>query len=177
MEAANLGAHLAGQPAALSNAISHLSSCPSYEEDKTLWVATGMEVRNQTHPTGRSIGIPTWFYGHEPTNVFASAIAKYFSNALREDILLQLCRGGLIYLPGAAGTVQEVFQAATGNYYATHPDLISPMVFVDSQYWTKTLPVWPLITQLGSTRYMGDALHIVDDVDDAARYIINRYHQ
>jgi hypothetical protein len=33
--------------------------------------------------------IPTWFYGYEPPDVFASAMAKYFSNALREDVLLR----------------------------------------------------------------------------------------
>ena len=65
-----------------------------------------------------SVGVPTWFYGHEPPNVFAGAIAKFFSNALREDGLLARCTDGVVYLPGAAGTVQEVFQAVTGHYYA-----------------------------------------------------------
>ncbi len=174
MEAANLGAHLAGQPAALVHAIDHLASAPTYQGNETMWVATGMEVRAQTHPTGRSIGIPTWFYGYEPTNVFASAIAKYFSNALREDVLLRHCRGGLIYMPGAAGTVQEVFQAATGNYYAAQHDLISPMIFVGLEYWTETLPVWPLISALGDGRGMGDRLLLVDDVDDAASHLVSR---
>ena len=50
---------------------------------------------------GRSLSIPTWFYGHEPTNVFATEIAKYFSNALREDTLLHHCGGGVVYLPGS----------------------------------------------------------------------------
>ena len=49
--------------------------------------------------------------------MFATSIAKYFSNALREDVLLSRARGGIIYLPGAAGTVQEIFQAVTPNYY------------------------------------------------------------
>ena len=72
---------------------------------------------------GRSLSIPTWFYGHEPTNVFATDIAKYFSNALREDTLLNRCRGGVVYLPGQAGTVQEIFQAVTENFYAADASL------------------------------------------------------
>ena len=67
---------------------------------------------------GRSLSIPTWFYGHEPSNLFATGIAKYFANALREDTLLHRCRGGIVYLAGQAGTVQEIFQAVTENFYA-----------------------------------------------------------
>ena len=66
----------------------------------------------------RSIGIPTWFYGHEPPNVFCDGIAKFFSNALREDGLLARSTEGIVVLPGAAGTAQEVFQAVTPLYYA-----------------------------------------------------------
>lgn len=174
MEAANLGARLAGQFAVLTQAINRLAEVPEYAGNETLWVATALEIRSQTHATGRSVGIPTWFYGHEPSNVFATAIAKYFSNALREDILLQHCRGGIVYLPGAAGTVQEVFQAATANYYSPDPDQVSPMVFVGVEHWTQQLPVWPLITALGRGRTMGERLLLVDDVDEAAAFLIDR---
>lgn len=174
MEAANLGARLAGQYAVLSHAIDRLAEAPHYTENATMWVATALEVRSQTHATGQSVGIPTWFYGHEPSNAFATTIAKYFSNALREDILLQHCRGGLVYLPGAAGTVQEVFQAATANYYSADPEQVCPMVFVGVDHWTNRLPVWPLVQALGRDRTMGDRLLLVDDVDDAAAYLTNR---
>jgi predicted Rossmann-fold nucleotide-binding protein len=100
-----------------------------------------------SHPHGGGYGIPTWFYGHEPPNVFGSAIAKYFSNALREDSLLRLCQGGVLYLPGAAGTVQEIFQAATPAYYAPTGAPIAPLVLVDTAYWTSTLPAWPLLSR------------------------------
>lgn len=172
MEAANLGAHLAGQYSVLSHAIDRLAAAPSYAGNETVWVATALELRSQFRPTGRSLGIPTWYYGHEPSNVFATAIAKYFSNALREDILIRHCRGGMVYLPGAAGTVQEVFQTATANYYSADDDQICPMVFVGVEHWTKTLPVWPLITALGAGRTMGDRLLLVDDVDEAADYLV-----
>lgn len=174
MEAANLGARLAGQHCVLRDAIDHLSAAEPYQDNQTMWAASALAVRSRTHATGRSIGIPTWFYGHEPPNAFATAIAKYFDNALREEVLLQRCRGGLIYLPGAAGTVQEVFQAATANYYSADPNLVCPMVFVGHDYWTQTLPVWPLIKALGHGRTMGERLLLVDDVDEAASCLIGR---
>jgi len=52
-----------------------------------------------------SLAIPTWFYGHEPSNVFASHIAKYFSNSIREDTLLAICLHGILFSPGSAGTL------------------------------------------------------------------------
>ena len=62
------------------------------------------------YPDGQpNLALPTWFYGHEPTNLFSSYIAKYFANSLREDGLLAIARHGVIYAPGSAGTVQEVF--------------------------------------------------------------------
>ena len=38
-----------------------------------------------------SLGVPTWFYGHEPPGVFVDGLAKFFSNAVREDGLLARC--------------------------------------------------------------------------------------
>ena len=53
--------------------------------------------------TADTLGIPTWHYGHEPPNVFASAIAKYVRNAVREAVLLEVCDAGIVFLPGAGG--------------------------------------------------------------------------
>ena len=68
-------------------------------------------------------------------NVFAGAIAKYFQNAVREATLLRRCDGGIAFLPGAAGTVQELFQDACENYYA-EPPMVAPMVLVGAEHWT-----------------------------------------
>src|SRR5690606_25642084 len=65
---------------------------------------------------GENLAIPTWFYGHEPTNLFASYIAKYFSNSIREDTLLASCLYGVIFAPGSAGTTQEILQGAAQNH-------------------------------------------------------------
>lgn len=87
-------------------------------------------------------------------------------------LLLQRCRGGLVYLPGAAGTVQEIFQAATRNYYAPDDFLLSPMILVDVEHWTKTLPAWPLLEALGKGRSMARETHVVDTIDEAAEILL-----
>ncbi len=114
--------------------------------------------------------MPTWHYGHEPPNLFATAIAKYFRNAQREAILLQICDAGIVFLPGAGGTVQEVFQDACENYYAAD-DQVAPMVLVGERYWTETLPAWPLLTALARGRAMEPHVHLVDTVEEAAEMI------
>lgn len=164
MEAANLGAAFSGAASDLAAAIDALLEHPSWSDGVTQWARAAQSV-TRSHPCERlSIGIPTWFYGHEPPNLFATDIAKYFTNALREDVLLRLCRGGIVYLPGAAGTVQEVFQAVTPNFYAADGEPLTPLVLVGTEYWTETVPVWPLLHALGTGRRLGDAIRLVDEV-------------
>jgi predicted Rossmann-fold nucleotide-binding protein len=166
MEAANLGAWLSGQPDEdLDRAVSELSGVPDFAPDVAAWARSAMAVR-EMFPKGRdSLGVPTWFYGHEPPNVFAAHIAKYFANAVREDVLLRVCRVGLVFLPGAAGTVQEVFQSACENYYAGPAD-VAPMVLVGRRHWTEELPVWPLLSRMAEGRVMAPRVHLVDDLSD-----------
>lgn len=170
MEAANLGAYLSPWPDALPRAVGLLASRPTFRDDLDGWLAVARQVRRRwpDAEAGRSLSIPTWFYGHEPTNVFATGIAKYFANALREDTLLHRCRGGIVYLPGQAGTVQEIFQAVTENFYAADPTLVAPMVLVGVEYWTSTYPAWPLLRQLGRGRAMAGVISCVDTVAEAA---------
>ena len=123
-----------------------------------------------TEPTPgplRSLGIPTWHYGHAPPNVFGDLIAKFFSNALREDLLLHHSSSGLVVLPGAAGTVQEIFQMATRLYYEVD-GRVPPVVLVGRAHWTEHLPVWPLLQALGQDRPMGGGIHLVESVGEAA---------
>jgi len=167
MEAANLGASFTGTAHELDDAVDALASAAGWSDDLTAWARSAQQVR-AAYPCRRlSLGIPTWFYGHEPPNLFAAGIAKYFINALREDILLRLCRGGLVYLPGAAGTVQEVFQAVTPNYYAAAEEAVVPLVLVGAEFWTETVPAWPLLHALAAGRPMAERIHLVDSVQDA----------
>ena len=97
-----------------------------------------------------SLGIPTWLYGHEPSTPFATHIAKFFENSLREDNILTLAFGGTIYAPGSAGTLQEIFQEAVQNHYLSF-GFSSPMIFLGKQFWTEEIPVYPLVEQLMET--------------------------
>lgn len=178
MEAANLGA-LAPSPEALAGALDELSAVPGFTPSIEDWAVLAMQVRDGLgvdHSGIRSIGIPTWFYGHEPPNVFCNGIAKYFSNPLREDILLSQSSGGLVVLPGAAGTVQEIFQASTPLYYADEDEPLPPLVLVGREHWTRTLPVWPALQALGADRPLGDALHLVDRPEEAVEIVLGRLH-
>ncbi len=148
MEAANLGCALAAAPpAAVTDAIARLAAAPSFRPSVDAWLEPALAVRAAIEAPHDSLAIPTWHYGHEPSNVFATAIAKYFRNAVREAILLEVCDAGIVFLPGAGGTVQEVFQDACENYYADESSVAS-MVLVGRAYWTETLPAWPLLSAL-----------------------------
>ncbi len=152
MEATHVGAWFAGRTEAeLSAALEVLAKAPSYKDRE--WLSRAFEVRatwplrDADRVIGESLGIPTWHYGHEPPNPFATHIAKYFANSVREDGLLTIARGGIIYSPGSAGTIQEVFQDACQNHYNT-VGVVSPMIFLGQDFWTRTRPVYPLLEHL-----------------------------
>lgn len=166
MEAVNLGAALTGTESDLESALGLLAERPRFSDDVASWVKVGLEVAAEHELGGRSYGVPTWLYGHEPPNVFSAGIAKLFSNAIREDLLLRLATGGLVCLPGAAGTVQEIFQGLTPRYYALPGETIPPLVLVDVAYWTRTVPAWPLLEALARERRMAPMVHLVDDIAD-----------
>ncbi|MFJ7957989.1 LOG family protein [Streptomyces sp. NPDC096319] len=167
MEAANLGAYLAPHPdEALAEALGLLAGAPSFTPSVTDWARAAFAVRARWPDGGDSVGIPTWFYGHEPPNPFAAHIAKYFANATREDGLLARSTAGVVFLPGAAGTVQEIFDNATPNYYAS-PGASTPMVLVDRAHWTTRLPAWPLLGALAADRPMAARIALVDSIDEA----------
>jgi predicted Rossmann-fold nucleotide-binding protein len=172
MEAANLGCFLAGSPTSAGNdpvtdAVAALAEVPSFRPSVDDWLRPALAVRSGVAEPHDSLSIPTWHYGHEPSNVFATGIAKYFRNAVREAILLQVCDAGIVFLPGAGGTVQEVFQDACENYYADESS-VAEMVLVGRTYWTETLPAWPLLRSLARGRPMEGRVHLVDSVDEAA---------
>lgn len=175
MEAANLGA-LARSEEALQRALTTLSSVPDFAPSVQEWAGVALRAREELDTDEdevRSVGIPTWFYGHEPPNVFCDGIAKYFSNALREDILLASSAGGIIVLPGAAGTVQEIFQAATPLYYADETEPLPPLVLVGREHWTQEVPVWPALRALGADHPLGEAIHLVATPEEAAEVVLD----
>ena len=151
MEAANLGGYLAGldPDAALDEALALLAAVPSFRPVGRRLGARRLRGARRGSPAARdSLGIPTWFYGHEPPNVLRHRDREVLPQRPREAVLLEVCDAGIVFLPGAGGTVQEVFQDACENYYADESS-VAPMVLVGATYWTETLPAWPLLAAAG----------------------------
>jgi len=174
MEATNLGGWLAGRKLAdLDGALEILAAAPTYKE-RQRWLESALMVRKR-YPCAEegyvSLGMPTWLYGHEPPNIFATHIAKYFANSIREEGLLSIATGGIIFSPGSAGTIQEIFQDATQNHYNTQ-GIISPMIFFGEEYWMKNKPVYPLLHKLASGHAYGELLSITDEPDEVIRSIV-----
>lgn len=168
MEATHLGAFLAYVPDPLvDEIIEFLSHAPSYRD--MTWLSSAFQVIERIitegHETGISLAIPTWHYGHEPPTPFASHIAKYFSNSIREEGLITVAMDGIIYAPGSAGTIQEIFQDATQNHYVT-TGYASPMVFLDRTFWTITKPVYPLVKQLAGSEPYAQLIGISDSIEE-----------
>jgi predicted Rossmann-fold nucleotide-binding protein len=166
MEAANLGARFAGRDdAALVDAVRTLAEAPTYKDEG--WLAQAYRacerheglLASSPVPT---LGVPTFFYGHEPPNAFATWHAKYFANCVREEGLVSLATHGIVFAPGSAGTVQEIFQDACQNHYGTVKGLVSPMALYGEAYWTEKLPVLPLLRALSGAQW-GDRVIIGDD--------------
>jgi len=171
MEAANLGAYLAQADATtLTAAIDELALAPDFH-DHDRFTAAALRIRTRYPASGTfarrgGLSIPTWHYGHEPANLFAAKIAKYFSNALREDTILRLCRGGIVFAAGRAGTVQEVFQAATKTFYNSD-GASGPYVFLGTAHW-QALPAPALLASLLADTPAGDQRHLIHLTDDVA---------
>ena len=176
MEATHLGAWMAGRnDAEMDDAISQLVSVPTFRDEG--WLATAMHVVER-YPQQRyvSLGIPTWLYGHEPSTPFATHIAKFFDNSIREDNILTLAYGGLIYTPGSAGTMQEIFQEAVQNHYLSF-GFASPMIFMGKHFWTTEVPVYPLLQQLiGTGKYKNLLLTLTDDITEVID-VLDRFYR
>ena len=166
MEATHLGAWLADRSREdVDDALDTMAVAPTFKDAE--WLSTAWKVMEK-YPQERyhSLGIPTWLYGHEPSTPFATHIAKYFENSIREDNILTLAYGGIIYTPGSAGTMQEIFQDAVQNHYLS-VGLSSPMVFMGKKFWTEEMPVYPLLETLTSKgKYQNLILSISNDIDE-----------
>ncbi|NKW97986.1 LOG family protein [Bacillus toyonensis] len=213
MEATHLGALYAGRPVdSLNSAIDRLADGLSAELPKNMtevlkegppwtinedyvselhaWMLPAwkiaQELKGQLTPLNRSLAVPTWHFGHEPFTPFATHVAKYFLNSIREDVLLALASCGIVYSEGRGGTIQEVFQDAAQVYYRGKNDPITSMLFLDNKFWTMPevpdgkvhMPVMDLLQQLFiGTKNMTEEeykryVRLVDDVDEVVNIII-----
>lgn len=161
MEAANLGAYFANRSDEdLDQAIEHLQEAAHYKHPD--FHRKAFEVLERFQDGTDSLAIPTWFYGHEPSNLFSNHVAKYFSNSIREDTLLAISLYGIICAPGSAGTTQEIFMDATQNHYCTF-NYYSPMIFLGTKRYEIDTLIFPLLKQLAYGKAYFDMLHCTDE--------------
>jgi predicted Rossmann-fold nucleotide-binding protein len=162
MEAANLGAYLAGRSDADRDAaVDALAAAPPYVEDPGRYIDAEVDVRERFAPGGESLAIPTWVSSGEPISQFASHIAKYFSNSIREDGLLAVATAGIVFAPGGAGTMQEIFQDAAQN-----ADRIfgrSPMAFLGARHYCDETGLYPTLARQAERLGFSDLLSISDE--------------
>ena len=181
MEAANLGAFLASfSDNEVTSALAALGNVPFTQRDQ--WLDTAADVRQKLlgawdadEPAGSvNLGIPTWLYGHEPPNLFSTHIAKLFYNSLREDGLVTLADSGIIFGKGNAGTVQEIFQDTTQNYYRDPKVAATPMILLGEEFWngpvsfdkknpSKKKPLYPLLRTLALDKDFLKVILLTDD--------------
>ena len=188
MEASHLGASLAGgadpdlddaltllkpQPVvpALRNIVSPKGMVnPALVAQAHAWFKPAYEISASIRSPGQSLAFPTWHYGHEPATPFATHIAKYFQNSIREEGLLALAKQGIVYFEGKTGTIQEIFQDGNQNYYKMF-DCFSPMVLFGVEYWTVKYPVVSVLQKLFTPVEFEKYVLVTDDVVAAARFI------
>jgi predicted Rossmann-fold nucleotide-binding protein len=197
MEAGNLGAYTANfdDDRIVDAALEILAQAPKFDggEDEGTpeymdaiqrYLAAGYEAREALRSdefardygrrrpdVPKSLAIPTWFYGHEPTNLFCDHVAKYFSNGLREDVLLAIAKAGVVFAPGSAGTLQEIFMDLAQNHYATFVER-SPMVFLDSDRFHEVYAlIRGFIERRDKTDVYGDLVAMFDEPKDVADFI------
>ncbi len=186
MEAANLGAATAGlDDAAVAGIVDRLAVHPTFEADPDAFTRVAVDEMVAIEAPVDNLSVPTWFYGHEPSNPFATHIAKYFSNSEREDGLLAIATYGIVFVRGGPGTLQEVFQDAAQNAYRTYGPP-SPMAFLEPvdvpEWWRRSgvldalgrafagahdrRPGWDLI---GRATSVAGAVRIIDEGPERPR--------
>ena len=183
MEATHLGAYFAARSEKeLLDAIAEMQVRPPKAEDGKEyndrdWLHRAWRITDKypipegQEPACMSIGIPTWLYGHEPPAPFATHIAKYFANSVREEGLLAIATYGVIFAPGSAGTIQEIFQDATQNHYGSMGH-ISPMILFGKTYWTVEKPLWNFLQSVSKDQRYRELLFLLDDKQEIIERIV-----
>ncbi|MDX9722508.1 MAG: LOG family protein [Myxococcota bacterium] len=175
MEAANLGARLADcSTQDLDEAITLLARAPHFEPDPQAFVAQARQVieRFSAHKPRPNLAIPTWFYGHEPSNLFATAVAKFFDNAVREESIVALPTEGIVFAPGSAGTMQEIFQDLAQNHYNTYGKR-SPMVFFGESHRRVYELIRAFVAEKGVEHKYGQLLALFTEVQETVDFLVD----
>lgn len=191
MEASHLGASAAGVgEKGLDRIIERLAKTPALprglmnliSDRGTYHKNFGREVHGWLAPAweaaqvlfgkkpAESLAVPTWHYGHEPFSPFPTHVAKLFQNSIREEGLLAIANRGVVFAPGTAGTVQEIFQDACQNYYRSF-GAFTPMVLFVKRYWEEEYPVLPVLRKLFRKDDYERFVLVTDSVEEAAEFI------
>ena len=172
MEAANLGAWMAPfDDDALEGALTVLAPVPTYEADTQAYVEHALAVRARWPRGGESLGVPTWVYVDEPTSAFATHIAKYFTNSIREDGLLAIARSGVVYAPGGAGTEEEIFTDTAQNSLTLYK-VRSPMLFFGRKFFEHEHPeLVTAVRRQARTFAWPELVAVCDDPDEVVAFI------
>ncbi|MFN2594073.1 MAG: hypothetical protein ABR579_04185 [Actinomycetota bacterium] len=166
MEAASLGAYLAPyRKEAIGDAIGLLGD----RQDADYINAAGV-LRKRYPKHGDSLAVPTWSYSHEPISQFSSHIAKHFENSSREEGLLAVAIYGVIFAPGGAGTLQEIFQDAAQNTYWSF-NWRSPMIFFGRKHFSEEFPAYQLLSARARADGYEDMVGLYDDVDQVVAFL------
>jgi len=164
MEAANLGAYLADRTDTdRDEAVAALANAPP-PEDRAGYMRVADAVRERFAPGCDSLAIPTWVIAGEPISQFASHIAKYFSNSIREDGMLAVATAGVVFAPGGAGTMQEIFQDAAQNAYRRFGR--SPMAFLDTHHYRVETGLYPALQRQAARLGFADLLSLGDEPEE-----------
>ena len=118
-------------------------------------------------------------YGHEQPNIFATYIAKYFENSVREEGLLAVASRGVIFAEGSAGTLQEIFQNACQNYYRSYRQTPVAMILFGVDYWNppgdgvagRSKKVYPLLMKLAEEAGFAHLVRATDSIEEIATMI------
>lgn len=167
MEAGNLGAYMANYTKAeLDDALDILRTSqqpPPGDKRKQYempdYWEVAMKVATKYPDGGESLGVPTWFYGHEGANRFVSHIAKFLSNGLRESKMTSIGVFGSIFAPGGPGTAQEVFTDAAENSYHSF-QWLSPMVFFNEPDDENTTKMLDILRKQTSPDYLSQEMYL-----------------
>jgi predicted Rossmann-fold nucleotide-binding protein len=172
MEAANLGAWMAPfADDALDDALATLAHASSYTADPHDYIQRALAVRARRPRGGESLGVPTWVYVDEPTSAFATHIAKYFTNSIREDGLLAIARSGVVYAPGGAGTEEEIFTDTAQNSLTLYK-VRSPMIFFGRRYFEREhRELVTAVRRQADAFGWSDLIAVCDEPDEVVAFI------
>lgn len=170
MEAGSVGAYLAGYTESEAKAcLAEMQKIPSYPGHEAAFINQSLELRRKFSRATDNLGVPTWTYAGEPISQFATHLAKYFSNSIREDGLLGLAKHGVVFAAGGAGTMQEVFQDAAHNAYRSY-GFVAPMIFMGAVY-TDPPSAYNVALAVARPYKFDDLMAALDTPADVVRFL------